>query len=409
MRILLLAHNAYVEHSNGAARSVRTILEWLSDGGHTCSAVTSGRFDQSPGLTIEAVHAGLGLDMRRDSSGARPVSRYTLNGVAVTAVETRHANRNDIDTEGDARFAAEVANALAEEPDLVFAYGHHLLVHAGLKCAREQGARTIFTVRAWGYNKPGWYENADRVLVNSGFAVRHYAVHAGIRADALPSPMIWSDIQAPSEGRGFVTFVNPAPHKGLVPFARLADMLGQQRPDIPLLVVQSGGDAGSLNRIRGLDLARHRNIMVSPTLPGPSRIFALTRILLVPSVFDEPFGRVAAEAMINGVPPIVSNRGGLPETVGQAGIVLPLPDWLTQTVPRLPSKAEMQPWFDAVTHLWDDRDAYARASAGATAEAHRLYGEATLRRRYLDYFEASPPYPPLFNAAEASDPGYPPE
>jgi glycosyltransferase involved in cell wall biosynthesis len=39
--------------------------------------------------------------------------------------------------------------------------------------------------------------------------------------------------------------------------------------------------------------------------------FALTRILVVPSVWEEPFGTVTAEAMINAIPPLVSNRGSL--------------------------------------------------------------------------------------------------
>ena len=215
MRILLIAHNAYVEHTNGAARSIRTILEWLHDGGHDCHAVTSGRFDQSPGLTVEAHHASLDIDMRRDTgSGPRAVVRYMLNGVAVIAVETRHADRFDPDPDGDRQFAAEIAAELAEAPDIVFTYGHHLLVHAGMKFAREQGARTIYTVRAWGYNRRSWFENADRVLVNSSFAARAYAARPGVLAAWLPSPFIWSEIEAPAEARGFVTFVNPAAHKG---------------------------------------------------------------------------------------------------------------------------------------------------------------------------------------------------
>ena len=36
---------------------------------------------------------------------------------------------------------------------------------------------------------------------------------------------------------------------------------------------------------------------------------------MVPSTWDEPFGRVAVEAMAVGAVPLVANRGGLPEAV----------------------------------------------------------------------------------------------
>ena len=112
-----------------------------------------------------------------------------------------------------------------------------------------------------------------------------------------------------------MTFVNPTPRKGALLFARLADMLGSRRPDIPILVVQSAAGAGGLNAIHGLDFGRYPHIMAAPATPRPADFFGLTRILLVPSVFREPFGRVAAEALINGIPPLVSDRGALPETV----------------------------------------------------------------------------------------------
>ncbi|MDQ1203315.1 glycosyltransferase [Rhodococcus sp. SORGH_AS_0303] len=44
-------------------------------------------------------------------------------------------------------------------------------------------------------------------------------------------------------------------------------------------------------------------------------VMANSRFTLVPSQWDEPFGRVAAEAMSVGSLPLVSDRGGLPEVV----------------------------------------------------------------------------------------------
>jgi hypothetical protein len=251
VRILLIAHNAYIEPTSGAARSVRTIMEWLHDGGHECHAVTSGCFDQIPGPPIEGQLAAMGIAVRRDSDGGpRPVFRYRLNGVAVTAVETRHVTRDVEDEAGNRQFAAEIVSALGEAPDVVFAYGRHALVHEGLKLAKAQGARTIYTVRGWGYEERCWFESASRVLLNCHYATRVFARQPGIYAEWLPSPFNWSEIRAPVESRGFVTFVNPALHKGFVLFARLADMLGRLRPDIPLLVVQSFPELSAFANLR---------------------------------------------------------------------------------------------------------------------------------------------------------------
>lgn len=47
----------------------------------------------------------------------------------------------------------------------------------------------------------------------------------------------------------------------------------------------------------------------------------------MPSVWDEPFGRVAAEALALGRPVVTTGRGGLAEVVGgEAG-------WITGTDP----------------------------------------------------------------------------
>ena len=195
--------------------------------------------------------------------------------------------------------------------------------------------------------------------------------------------------------REFVSFINPAFHKGVIPFAVLAGRLGRERPDIPLLVVASGASAAPLATLP--ELAQHPALLVCPPR-DPREIYAITKLLLVPSVTDEPFGRVAAEAMCNAIPPLVSDRGGLPDTVGDGGVVLPLPGWLETRVDRMPRDEELAPWFDAIVKLWDDRGAYAAASAAALASARALYDEAAQRQRYVDYFTQPGPFPEVFTS-----------
>lgn len=100
----------------------------------------------------------------------------------------------------------------------------------------------------------------------------------------------------------------------------------------------------------------------------------------------------AAEAMINGIPALVSNRGALPHVVGGdfaddgGGRVLPIPEWMTYQSTELPTEREVDPWYQAVCALWDDGALYASMAARAREIAHTRYSEQVSRRLQLEYF-----------------------
>lgn len=98
-----------------------TILEWLAEAGHSCRAVTAGRFGQSPGLTIRAYHDA--LRVTRCTHGPRPTVRYRRAGVEGTAVETVHTNPMTPDPGGISPFKDALSRALRDKPDVVLAYG----------------------------------------------------------------------------------------------------------------------------------------------------------------------------------------------------------------------------------------------------------------------------------------------
>ena len=71
---------------------------------------------------------------------------------------------------------------------------------------------------------------------------------------------------------------------------------------------------------------------------------------------------MAIESMINGIPVIGSDRGGIPEALGDCGFVLPLPARLTPTTRDVPEAAEVEPWVETIIRLWDDRALYEEQS-----------------------------------------------
>jgi glycosyltransferase involved in cell wall biosynthesis len=273
-------------------------------------------------------------------------------------------------------------------PDLLLTYGGHPAVQESLRRARRRDVITVFTLRNYGYEDRRFFQHVDHVFTCSPYLSDVYRQQIGLRSAGIESPIEWAEVEAPEEMRRFVTFVNPSLPKGSMMFARIAAMLGAARPDIPILVVQSATGAGRLNEIVGIDFGKYPHIMAAPATQRPSEFFALTRLLLVPSAFREPFGRVAAEALINGIPPLVSDRGALPQTVGRGGVVLPLPPSLTDTTRELPTPDEARPWCDAICALWDDEARYEEASRRARREAEERYAESVMRARYCEYFES---------------------
>jgi glycosyltransferase involved in cell wall biosynthesis len=395
VRVLLVNNHCISDPTAGVTQSLRTIVEWLADAGYACHVLTTARFESRVTFTIEEHLRAQGVDAAalKAAAGRPSIVEYAVKGVPVTLVMTRHNDETRPDRKESRQYLAEVDRLLdAFAPDQLIACNGHPMILDALARARARGVVTAFALRGFGYDDRRYFANVDHAFTCSQFHTDHYREHVGIDSTPLEPPLDWSTVIAPADSRAFLTFVNPSPHKGLLLFARLADMLGSRRPDVPILVVQSGHSGGSLNAIRGLDFSRYPQIMAAPPVPTPADYFALTRVLLVPSVWEEPFGRVAAEAMINGIPPIVSDRGSLPHVIGGdfseggGGLVVPIPAGMRYQDAALPSEADVQPWFDAVCRVWDDTSMYDAIAARARAIATERYSETVSRAKHVNYF-----------------------
>lgn len=91
-------------------------------------------------------------------------------------------------------------------------------------------------------------------------------------------------------------------------------------------IVGVGPDEDRLKSMIGKD---HR-VEFLGFIPGNElwKLMGQATVVVVPSIWNEPYGLVALEAMCQGTPIIVSKSGGLPEIVGnsQSGIVVPPSD-----------------------------------------------------------------------------------
>ena len=94
--------------------------------------------------------------------------------------------------------------------------------------------------------------------------------------------------------------------------------------------------------------------------------------------------------MVNGTPVIGSDRGGIPEALGDSGIVLGLPHRLTPAERELPTAEEVSICAKAIIGFWDDPFAYRNHRECALREAERWKPER-LERLYSDFFDKIKP------------------
>lgn len=98
----------------------------------------------------------------------------------------------------------------------------------------------------------------------------------------------------------YITMIGSGEVKGITTFLNTAKLM----PNLQFRVIG-----------RNLEKKQIDNVLYHPFFNNTDELYATTKLLLVPSIWQEAFGKVSLEAASHSIPVIVSNRGGLPETV----------------------------------------------------------------------------------------------
>lgn len=376
-RLLLLMGQSPFDTASGAAQSMRQTAELLAAHGWSVRSLATTACEGRSGVDLVATVTEAGGEVARSPGmGVRgaTVLDITLRGVRHELVEVKAARDRHWEQDVGDAYEAHLERLRREfRPHVVLTFGGDSGDERRRASLRTVGATVVFALHNLAYlqHRPS---QCDVFLAPSRFVADRYAATWQTDVSVLPTPIIPDGVVASSHEPVFTTFVNPEPAKGLWLVARIAERLGRERPDIPLLVVEGRAAAGAVvaaGQAAGADLARCRNLFFSPAMGRVSDLWAQSRIVLVPSVVDEAAGRVALEAMANGVVPIVSDRGALPETVGAGGFVLPAsPTPAGADPPRAPVEATLAtPWVDTIVRLVDHEAAWREASAAARGQA----------------------------------------
>jgi glycogen(starch) synthase len=237
-------------------------------------------------------------------------------------------------------------------------------------------------VRPWVVAHHTWIARADgsRAAVDtlkrwslraaSNIAVSHaLAASLGVKARVIPNPYRADVFQVSNGGtREGVIFVGRlVSDKGAdLLLEALALMRGPRAT-----IVGDGPERTALEaqaKKLGLDV-RFTGTMRDAALAG---LLNEHKLLVVPSRWEEPFGIVALEGMACGCVPVVARSGGLPEAVGDAGVLF--------------EKGNARAMADCMEQLLADETGLAglRARAAAHLERHR---PALIAAQYLEVLE----------------------
>jgi glycosyltransferase involved in cell wall biosynthesis len=365
MKILWCVPCFPFDPTGGGNRSLRTMCEMLASQGHEVRCVgtfsTGGPLGKAP---TNFLRDSVEVEDWKESSTVVPLY-FRFRNVHYRLVESMDA-----------------IDPLRWNPDILLTYGGNPQDLARMRRAKQAGVKVVFGLRNGLYRDKEHFQFCDGIVTPSRWMSDWYKRTSGLDTTPLPLPINVEDCVAtyPPEtypttygevpGR-YVTMVNPSHEKG----EQLTRAIATALPEVPFLIVESRGRAQNWPA----------NCKIAGPFPNPREIYWQTKILLVPSLWEEPGGRVVCEAMLNGIPPLVSDHGALPEVAEGGGIIIKTPRKLYDHSPV--TAEELAPWVFA-TALLIDHWSFNQKAAKAASCAGQKYDSRALTPLYCDYFES---------------------
>ena len=188
---------------------------------------------------------------------------------------------------------------------------------------------------------------------NSRFTAGRIRAMFGIESSIL-TPLVEREKYQVSTTREKVLFINPTHLKGVEIMFQIAERL----PHIPFQVAESWVVASPWRNYCHKRAESLGNIEWLSSTRDMRTLYGSTRLLLMPSIWEETYGRCVTEAQLNAIPVIGSNRGGLPEAIGKGGLTLD-------------AEGDIADWIEAVDRVFTNQSVYDELSKVALNHAMR--------------------------------------
>lgn len=153
---------------------------------------------------------------------------------------------------------------------------------------------------------------ADSIVSNSEYTRRTLKSILGLESRVMTPPIEHAPSGCRIREDGTILFVSPVRHKGVDVAIELSRRLKEER-----FVFVGDAKRSTIRRLERLD-----NVDYIPWVSDMEPCYSASKLVIVPSVIPEGYGRVCAEAQIRGLPCVVSAVGALPEVVAGGGDVV---------------------------------------------------------------------------------------
>lgn len=258
----------------------------------------------------------------------------------------------------------------AERPDITFTQGHQREQLTLLAKSRDVPsiirvvcAEDVEWVEAMARTLPGLQRllSTGEILIvsNSEFIAAYVLKQLNVQSPVIYPLVSLDRCISPEHSAEFITFINPIPKKGIDLAVRIAALL----PHRKFTFVESWRLDPKPRRALEAQLAGLPNVLLRPSTSDVRTIYQSTALLLAPSQVEEAFGRVVLEACANGIPVVASDIGGIPEALGEGGLLLPATD-------------PAERWAQAIESVLGNPALYQRLSSAGTAHARQAQFDA---------------------------------
>jgi hypothetical protein len=352
MKILLSQRLPCFPALTGAAKATLHLLSGLVERGHSCRLIALASSDESRFSSELDIYDWCGVEIHAVSDGYHLWTHL--------AEQIRQFDPGCVFIGEDPTFLG-LATALQEAGAARVVY----LAHS--QATLPFGPEAFFPDAA----KTDLLGRAAAIVAPSCYLRDYIRRWSGLRAEVLQLPAYGSG-PFPDLGNfdsGFVTLVNASQLKGVC----ILEELARLRPKVDFAAVPTWATTpADVSRLSAL-----HNVQLLPPSEDIEAILSKTRVLIVPSLWGEAFGRIVVEAMLRGIPVLASSTGGLPEAKLGVDYLLPVRPIRTYSTQRddrglpipLVPEQDVTPWLDALDRLLSTRGHYGQVSSASRAAA----------------------------------------